>query len=288
MSELKIGDIVEFNIEEIRKDEFVGKKDDVEFLLPKSLSELKENENVIGKKVKAKIKEVKENFIVVDRKAYLKEEDTLDSLKNKKLNLTILIFGLLVICGGLCFITGCFVSNKNITKNDNYQEHQNMTKFKYKHFVNAWNKILLNNQYFVTFNTNKLLLPNTNDKEVIDKLNQIFNPTRIKTQIEKYKKTMTDNELLNIPIQEYINFLQKLNFKKNRFNKDLSDKEIEKLVLFMINSDYNYLTFKTIQQLTWTYSFKNYFKDNIKMFIKKGFSRNLENYEKYKSIINLD
>jgi len=209
----------------------------------------------------------------------------LNYIKTKK---TVLISGLLVICGGLCFITGCFVSNKNITKNANYKRNQNITKFKYKNFVNAWNKILLDNQYFVTFNTNKLLLPTTNNKEVINKLNQIFNPARIKAQIEKYQKKLTDDKLLNIPIQEYINFLQKLNFKKNRFNEDLSDKNIEKLILFMMNSDYNYLTFKTMQQLAWTYSFKNYFKDNIKTFLKKGFSRNLENYQKYKSIMNLD
>jgi len=209
----------------------------------------------------------------------------LNYIKTKK---TVLISGLLVICGGLCFITGCFVSNKNITKNANYKRNQNITKFKYKNFVNAWNKILLDNQYFVTFNTNKLLLPTTNNKEVINKLNQIFNPARIKAQIEKYQKKLTDDKLLNIPIQEYINFLQKLNFKKNRFNEDLSDKNIEKLILFMMNSDYNYLTFKTMQQLAWTYSFKNYFKDNIKTFLKKGFSRNLENYQKYKFIMNLD
>ena len=211
--------------------------------------------------------------------------DLLNYIKTKKM---VLIYGLLVICGGLCFITGCFVSNKSIAKNTNYKRNPNITKFKYKNFVSAWNKILLDNQYFVTFNTNKLLLPTTNDKDVINKLNQIFNPARIKAQIEKYQKKLTDDELLIIPIQEYINFLQKLNFKKNRFNENLSDKEIEKLILFMMNSDYNYLTFKTMQQLVWTYSFKNYFKDNIKTFLKKGFSRNLENYQKYKSIMNLD
>ncbi len=209
----------------------------------------------------------------------------LNYIKTKK---TVLTSGLLVICGSLCFITGCFVSNKSIAKNTNYKKNQNITKFKYKNFVSAWNKILLDNQYFFTFNTNKLLLPTTNDKDVIDKLNQIFNPARIKAQVEKYQKNLTNDELLNIPIQEYINFLQKLNFKINRFNEDLSDKDIEKLILFMMNSDYNYLTFKTMQQLAWTYSFKNYFKDNIKNFLKKGFSRNLKNYQKYKSIMNLN
>ena len=206
-------------------------------------------------------------------------------IKSKK---NIIIANLLVICVGLCFITGCFVSNKSITRNANYKRNQNITKFKYKNFVNAWNKILLNNQYFVTFNTNKLLLSNTNDKEVINKLNQIFNPVRIKTQIEKYQKKLTNDELLNLPIKEYISFLQKLNFKKNRFDENLSDKELEKLILFMMNSDYNYLTFKTMQQLTWTYSFKNYFNDNLNVFLKKGFSLNLKNYYKYKSILNLE
>ena len=205
-----------------------------------------------------------------------------------KVKKNIVIFSLLIICGGLCFITGCFVSNKQIHKNINYKKNQNITQFKYKNFVNAWNKILLYDTYFVTFNTKKLLLPTTNDKEVIKKLNQIFNPDRIKAKIEKYQKKLKDNELVNIPIQEYINFLQKLNFKKNKFNENLSDKKIEKLILFMMNADYNYLTFKTMQQLAWTYSFKNYFKDNIKIFLKQGFSRNLENYQKYESIMNLN
>jgi len=85
MSELKIGDIVEFNIEKIIKGGFVGKKDEVEFFLPKSLSGLKEDESVIGKRVKAKVKEFKENSVVVDRKAYLNEiKEKLSSLKDKK------------------------------------------------------------------------------------------------------------------------------------------------------------------------------------------------------------
>jgi len=85
MNELKIGDIVEFNIEKIIKGGFVGRKEKIEFFLPKSLSALKEDESVIGKRVKAKVKEFKENSIVVDRKAYLNEiKEKLSSLKDKK------------------------------------------------------------------------------------------------------------------------------------------------------------------------------------------------------------
>ena len=87
---LQIGDLVEFNIDKIIKGGFVGKVDDVEFFLPKSLSGLKEDENVIGKKVKAKVKEFKENSVVVDRKAYLKEiEEKLNSLKDKTVTATV-------------------------------------------------------------------------------------------------------------------------------------------------------------------------------------------------------
>jgi len=84
MSELKIGDVVEFQIEKLIKGGFVGKKDDVEFFLPKSLSGLKEDESVIGKNIKAKVKEFKENSVVVDRKAYLNEvREKINSLKDK-------------------------------------------------------------------------------------------------------------------------------------------------------------------------------------------------------------
>jgi small subunit ribosomal protein S1 len=82
--ELKIGDVVEFQIEKIIKGGFIGHVDEHEFFLPNSLSGLKEDESVIGKKVKAKVKEFKENSIVVDRKAYLNEvKEKLEALKDK-------------------------------------------------------------------------------------------------------------------------------------------------------------------------------------------------------------
>ena len=78
---LNIGDVVEFEIEKLIKGGFVGHNEDVEFFLPKSLSGLKEDESVIGKKVKAKVKEFKQNSIVVDRKSYLNEvKDKIASL----------------------------------------------------------------------------------------------------------------------------------------------------------------------------------------------------------------
>ena len=73
MNDLKIGDVVEFEIEKLIKGGFVGHNGEVEFFLPKSLSGLKEDESVIGKKVKAKVKEFKQNSVVVDRKSYLND-----------------------------------------------------------------------------------------------------------------------------------------------------------------------------------------------------------------------
>jgi small subunit ribosomal protein S1 len=82
--ELKIGDVVEFQIEKIIKGGFIGHVDEHEVFLPKSLSGLKEDESVIGKNVKAKVKEFKENSVVVDRKAYLNEvKEKLEALKDK-------------------------------------------------------------------------------------------------------------------------------------------------------------------------------------------------------------
>ncbi len=87
MNELKTGDVVEFQIEKIIKGGFVGQKDGVEFFLPKSLSGLKEDESVIGKNIKAVVKEFKQNSIVVDRKAYLNQvKEKIESLKDKIIN----------------------------------------------------------------------------------------------------------------------------------------------------------------------------------------------------------
>ena len=84
MNELKIGDVVEFQIEKLIKGGFLGYKDGVEFFLPKSLSGLKEDKSVVGKFVKAKVKEFKENSVVVDRKEYLNEvKEKLNTMKDK-------------------------------------------------------------------------------------------------------------------------------------------------------------------------------------------------------------
>ena len=90
MKELKIGDVVEFQIEKLIKGGFLGHSEDVEFFLPKSLSGLKEDESVIGKNIKAKVKEFKQNSVVVDRKAYLNEiKEKLNELKDKKVEATV-------------------------------------------------------------------------------------------------------------------------------------------------------------------------------------------------------
>lgn len=201
-----------------------------------------------------------------------------------KQNKYIVIFSLLLIFGSICFITGCFVPHNNTISKVNTQP--NKISFKYKNFVKAWNNILLKNQYFATFDIRKLLLPTTNNQDVIKKLNQIFNPNRINIQIKKYKKLLTNDEMLNLPLKEYIHFLKNLHFKQNQFSTNLSQKDLEKLISFMLQSNYNYLNFNTIRKLTWTYSFKYYFKDNIKYFEEKGFSKNLDNYNKYISLIN--
>jgi len=87
MNNLNIGDVVEFQIEKIIKGGFVGNKDGVEFFLPKSLSGLKEDESVIGKNIKAKVKEFKQNSVVVDRKAYLNEvKEKIEKLKDKEVS----------------------------------------------------------------------------------------------------------------------------------------------------------------------------------------------------------
>jgi len=196
---------------------------------------------------------------------------------------TIFILSFLLFCIGICFLTGCFASKS--TSSVQLPLQVKKEDFKYKNFVTSWNKIILGNQYFATFKTNYLLLPTSSNKALIEKLNQIFNTKRIESQINLYEKMLTRNNLIDIPVTEYIKFLKNLNLKNNRFNEKMSINEITKTILFMMNYEKSYLNFKVLQKLTWTYSFKKYFKDNIKNFIKKGFSRNLLNYEKYLKII---
>ena len=86
MSELKVGDVVEFKIEKLIKGGFLGYVGEDEIFLPKSLSGLKEDESIIGKNVKAYVKEFKQNSIVVDRKAYLNDvKEKLEQKANKVL-----------------------------------------------------------------------------------------------------------------------------------------------------------------------------------------------------------
>ena len=90
MKDLQIGDVVEFQIEKLIKGGFLGHSGETEFFLPKSLSGLKEDESVIGKNVKAKVKEFKQNSVVVDRKAYLNDvKEKLSSLEGKVVEATV-------------------------------------------------------------------------------------------------------------------------------------------------------------------------------------------------------
>jgi hypothetical protein len=205
-----------------------------------------------------------------------KDKSSLKLFLDKKI---VFIPVFLIFFVGICFLTGCFANKSNETTKI-IQKKIKKENFEYKNFVDSWNKMILHNQYFATFKTKNILLP-SDDKKVIQKLNQIFNPQRIKNQIKYYQKKLTGNELIDLPIKEYIKFLKSLNFKANRFSEKMSSDEIVKTVLFMMNSENKYLSFKTFQQLVWTYSFKKYFKDNLSKFEKQGFSKNLENYNKY-------
>ena len=90
MKDLQLGDIVEFQIEKLIKGGFLGHSGETEFFLPKSLSGLKEDESVIGKNIKAKVKEFKQNSVVVDRKAYLNDvKEKLSSLEGKTVEATV-------------------------------------------------------------------------------------------------------------------------------------------------------------------------------------------------------
>jgi|GEM_PF-84187 len=90
MEELKVGDVIQFKIKELVKGGFVGEVEGREVFLPKSLSGLKWDEKNVGKEIKAKVKEVKTNSIVADRKSYLREEEEkLEELKGQKVTATI-------------------------------------------------------------------------------------------------------------------------------------------------------------------------------------------------------
>jgi len=75
LEKYNVGDVVEVTITELNKGGFVAKNEDgVEFFIPKSESALKLNEDNIGKKITAKIIEIKKNGVVISRKQLLNEK----------------------------------------------------------------------------------------------------------------------------------------------------------------------------------------------------------------------
>ena len=86
------GDIVEVTITELNKGGFVAKNsDDVEFFIPKSESALKLQDDNIGKKIEAKIIEIKKNGVVLSRKQLLNDKkaeraEFIESIKDKEVN----------------------------------------------------------------------------------------------------------------------------------------------------------------------------------------------------------
>ena len=75
LEKYNVGDIVEVKITELNKGGFVAKNDDgIEFFIPKSESALKLNEDNIGKKIEAKIIEIKKNSVVLSRKELINEK----------------------------------------------------------------------------------------------------------------------------------------------------------------------------------------------------------------------
>ena len=75
LDKFNVGDVVEVTITELNKGGFVAKNDDgIEFFIPKSESALKLNEDNVGKKIEAKIIEIKKNGVVLSRKQLLNEK----------------------------------------------------------------------------------------------------------------------------------------------------------------------------------------------------------------------
>jgi small subunit ribosomal protein S1 len=89
LDKFNIGDEVEVKITALNKGGFVAKNDDdIEFFIPKSESALKLNDDNIGKKISAKIIEIKKNGVVISRKQLLNEKKEerkkfIDSIKNE-------------------------------------------------------------------------------------------------------------------------------------------------------------------------------------------------------------
>jgi len=75
LEKFNVGDVVEVTITELNKGGFVAKNNDgIEFFIPKSESALKLNEDNVGKKIEAKIIEIKKNGVVISRKQLLNDK----------------------------------------------------------------------------------------------------------------------------------------------------------------------------------------------------------------------
>jgi len=95
LDKFNVGDVVEVTISELNKGGFVAKNDDgIEFFIPKSESALKLNEDNIGKKIEAKIIEIKKNGVVISRKELLndkkaKRNEFVESIKDDVIKATV-------------------------------------------------------------------------------------------------------------------------------------------------------------------------------------------------------
>jgi small subunit ribosomal protein S1 len=94
LAKFKAGDIIEAKIEKLNKGGFVAVTDGVEFFIPKSESALKFDESNIGKTITGEIMEIKDNSIVLSRKAYVnkqkeKRKEYVESIKDQIITVTV-------------------------------------------------------------------------------------------------------------------------------------------------------------------------------------------------------
>ena len=95
LDKFNLGDVVEVTITELNKGGFVAKNEDgIEFFIPKSESALKLNEDNVGKKIEAKIIEIKKNGVVLSRKQLLNEKkqqraDFIETIKDDIIKATV-------------------------------------------------------------------------------------------------------------------------------------------------------------------------------------------------------
>ena len=195
--------------------------------------------------------------------------------KNEKRKYAYSIFSVLIICIGVCVVTGCFKSPKVQSVKIKKTHKQD-----YSILINQWNKAVISGDL-----SDDYLLSREDNNEVIQKLNSLLQPFN---NTKKMKSYIIDSEkLLYIPNYKYVEFLKEsiVNYSID-FDIKMDEESIINELKRITNS--RYLDKDMLLKIAYLNSFELYFSKHVKEFYRDGFTRNIRKFGEYQRVILAD